>query len=432
MTYREGYNTEIKREYTSNIIKTVIAFANTNGGKIYIGIEDDGNVMGVDDTDALQIQVQNAIRDSIKPDITLFTNCYVEQIKGKDVVVIEIQKGTACPYYISSKGIRPEGVFVRQGPSTVPATSAAILKMIKETAGDSYEEAVSINQELTFTYMEKVFRENDLELNENKMKTLGLINKDNVYTNLALLCSDQCTHTIKLALFQGRDMEVFKNRYEITGSVFEHLDSAYKLLDMYNETHSDFEGLKRIDNRAYPPVAIREALLNSICHRDYSVSASSLISIFADRIEILSVGGLVSGITESDIRIGVSALRNKNLANILYRLKLIETYGTGIAKIENSYKDHRVKPEINITDNAFKVTLPNVDYEDDTVQLTDTERAILEYGKRKKTFTRSELCDELDIKKSTAILILKEMCGRKLIKKIGNGRNVVYSVNFIN
>lgn len=102
-----------------------------NGGKIYIGIEDDGNVMGVNDTDALQLQVQNAIRDSIKPDITLFTNCYVEQIKGKDVVVIEIQKGTACPYYISSKGISPEGVFVRQGPSTDIKKSTAIL-ILKE------------------------------------------------------------------------------------------------------------------------------------------------------------------------------------------------------------------------------------------------------------------------------------------------------------
>lgn len=426
MTYTESYNTELKREYTPNIIKTIIAFANTAGGKIYIGIEDDGTVVGVNDINSAQLQLINAVNDTVKPDITLFITYKTENINDKNIIVIEVQKGTAAPYYIASKGIRPEGVFVRQGPSTVPATSTAILQMIKNTSGDSYEEAVSVNQELTFNYMNKIFKENEIEINETKMKTLDIVNKDNVYTNLAVILSDQCVHTIKLAVFQGTDMSVFKNRYELTGSVLEQLNSAYNLLDMYNETQAEFDGLKRIDKRAYPPVAIREALLNSICHRDYSVSASSLISIFSDRLEILSIGGLVSGITEKDIRIGVSAPRNKNLANILYRLKLIEAYGTGILKIEKSYEDNYAKPQIIISDNAFKVILPNTLYTEIDADLSKAELKVLNYAKQQKKFSRSTLCSDLDINKSTAVVILNKLCEKKLIFRTGKGKNTEY------
>ena len=146
----EGITTEFKREYTDEIKKTVIAFANTRGGEVLIGAEDDGTVLGVADVDGTMLKATNALRDSIKPDVTMFLLCERREMDGKDVVAIKVQKGTACPYYLAAKGLRPEGVFVRQGASTVPATGSAILKMIKETDGDDYEAARSLNQELTF------------------------------------------------------------------------------------------------------------------------------------------------------------------------------------------------------------------------------------------------------------------------------------------
>ena len=127
----EGMTTEFKREYTDDIKKTIIAFANTRGGEVLIGVEDDGTVIGVLDVDGTMLKVTNAMRDSIKPDITMFLLCEKREMDGKDVVAVNVQKGTACPYYLASKGLRPEGVFVRQGASTVPATGSAILKMIK-------------------------------------------------------------------------------------------------------------------------------------------------------------------------------------------------------------------------------------------------------------------------------------------------------------
>lgn len=426
MTYSENITTELKREYTPNIIKTVIAFANTNNGKIYIGIEDDGSVVGVDNADEVMLQVTNAVRDSVKPDITLFMTCSTEDIEGKNVVVVDVQKGTSAPYYLSSKGIRPEGVFVRQGASTVPATRTAILNMIKNTAGSSFEEAVSTEQTLTFEYMKRTFKERDVELNDNKMRSMGLINNDKVYTNLALLLSDQCVHTIKIAVFQDETMDIFKNREEFKGSLLEQLDSAYKLLDMCNETKAEFEGLHRIDKRAYPPVAIRETLLNCICHRDYAISSSTLISVFADRMEFLNVGGLVDGISESDIKIGVSALRNKKLADILYRLELIEAYGTGIQKIESSYSRYTVKPQIIISDNAFKVILPNTEYA--VSDLSDNEKAVLKYAATNKSFTRNDISDILNLGKNPTLNLLNGMIEKQLLSKTNGGKNTTYTI----
>ena len=139
---QENNNTEFKREFVDEIKKTVIAFANTAGGKIYIGIDDDGRTVGVSDPDYVMLKCSNAIRDAIRPDVTMFVNYGVETRGHKQVVVIGVQRGTSVPYYLESKGIRPAGVYVRQGASSVPASEAAILKMIKETDGDKYENLI--------------------------------------------------------------------------------------------------------------------------------------------------------------------------------------------------------------------------------------------------------------------------------------------------
>ena len=127
---KENKRTELKREFTKDIVKTVIAFANCEGGHLFIGVNDDGSVQGVIDPDALMTRVTNSLRDSIEPDLTLFTDLSFETIEEKSVLVIRVERGTARPYYLAGKGIRPEGVFVRQGTSTVPASVIAILNMI--------------------------------------------------------------------------------------------------------------------------------------------------------------------------------------------------------------------------------------------------------------------------------------------------------------
>jgi len=167
---------------------------------------------------------------------------------------------------------------------------------------------------------------------------------------------------IKLAVFEGSRKSVFKDRRELSGSLLGQMEEAVDYIDRYNRTRAEFSGLDRLDIQDYPPEAIREALLNAIVHRDYSFSSATLISIFEDRIEFVKIGGLVKGITLDDVELRVSVLRNQYLANIFYRLRLIEAYGTGILKINECYNDYAVKPVIETTSNAFKITLPNTNF----------------------------------------------------------------------
>ena len=289
----ENKTTEFKREYVDDIKKTIIAFANSEGGTLYIGINDDGTVCGVDDVDNTMLRVTNAIRDAVRPDITMFVECRNDIMDKKPIVCVTVQRGTARPYYLQGKGIRPEGVYVRQGASTVPATDAAILNMIKETGGDSYESARSLNQQLTFEKSSAFFQKRKVNFGKTQMRTLHLIGEDNMYTNLAFLLSDQCTHMIKLAVFEGSKKTIFRDRRELSGSLLEQSEAAFDYIDRYNRTRSEFSGLDRLDIRDYPPEAIREALLNAIVHRDYSYRSPTLISIFEDRMEFVTIGGLV-------------------------------------------------------------------------------------------------------------------------------------------
>lgn len=437
----EGKNIEFKRQYTDDIKYAVLAFANTEGGTLYIGINDDGSVEGVENPDAVMLQVMNMIRDTIRPDITVAVDCSTELMENKHVVVLIIQRGVARPYYLANKGIRPAGVYVRQGASSVPASETAILQMIKELSGDVYEEARSLNQNLTFKEAEAYFAKKHLQFGDAQKRTLQLISADGTYSNLGMLLSDQCISIIKLAVFEGSKKIVFHDRKELNGSLFKQLEDAYAYINQFNYTRSEFPGLERVDTRDYPPEAVREALLNAVIHREYGIGGPTLISIFDDRIEFVTIGGLVKGLSLADIKLGVSMLRNKNLANVFYRLHLIEAYGTGLLKIDECYADCAVKPQLLATDNAFKLVLPNINFaakrvknysfEDESKTASKKEeryQIVLELARKNSLITRSMIEKALHVSTSTAVLVLKKMLQLGLLKKYGEGRNVSYSL----
>ena len=430
MPMSETTTVEFKREFTSDINKAVVAFANTGGGTIYIGISDDGRVIGVTDTDAEMLKTSNTIRNTIKPDVTMFVDYQRETIDALTVIKVIVQKGTSCPYYIASKGMRPEGVYVRQGASSVPATETAILRMIRETNGEKYEEVRSLNQELSFFEAEKEFKSRKVSFGRNQQKTLGLINANGIYTNLGLLLSDQCVHTVKLAVFEGTTKTVFKDRREFEGSLLKQLNDVYEFIDRYNRNRSEIHGLHRIDTRDYPSEAVREALLNALVHRDYSFSDSTLISIFDDRIEFTSIGGLVRGITLDDMMLGISVARNRNLAHVFYRLTLIEVYGTGVPKIMRSYEGHGAKPHIEVTENAFKITLPNINEITPKVHLSEGERSVLALFKDRNHVVRRDVEAALSISQTMAGRLLKGLTDKGEIRAIGGSRNTRYTIRY--
>lgn len=429
---KESQSIELKREYTEDIKKTVIAFANTAGGSIYIGIDDHGRVIGVDDDNDTILRLSGSVRDSIKPDVTLFVAYRTDMMEGKAVVVVEVQKGASSPYYLAGKGIRPEGVYVRQGAATVPASDSAIFNMIRHTDGDQYEKLRSLNQELTFSEANKVFEDRKLAFGDQQMVSLGIKNRDGMYTNLGLLLSDQCRHTIKAAVYAGLQKETFRDRREFSGSLLLQLKDAFDFIEMHNRMRSRYQGLQRIDEQDYPAEAIREALLNALVHREYAFSSSTLIALFEDRMEFVSVGGLVKGITFDDIMLGISIARNEKLANVFYRLGLIESYGTGIPKILRSYQNSPKQPTIETTDNAFKIVLPNTRVEqahrqtepqDDTNHPID---AVLRLLAKSPTISRKDVDEHLGVSQSTSNRLLKTLMDHGMIRATGKGKATRY------
>ena len=377
-------------------------------------------------------QIINMVRDSIKPDITMFLHYEVKKIDKKQIIAVEAQRGTERPYYLAKKGLRPEGVFVRQGTSSVPATDAAIRRMIKETDGDSFEDMRSLQQVLTFAATIKEFAERKIELGVSQMKTLGILNMDGIYTNLGLLLSEQCTHTVKASVFEGTDQSVFRDRRDFTGSLLQQLNEVYDFIDMRNQTRATFDKLKRIDERDYPEVSIREALLNSLVHRDYSFDASTLISIYKDRIDVNSIGGLTTGISLDDIMLGLSVCRNPKLANVFYRLQLIEAYGTGIGKIMKSYENSGKDPVIITSDNAFKIILPNRN-EGIAAPIkqygeSDLTEKVMESIKQYGAIGRKEVEEMGRIGQTTAGRLLKQLVEKERIVQTGRGKNTRYTL----
>ena len=430
MDFVESKLVELKETIVDDIKKEVIAFINSEGGNLYVGVADDGHVIGLDDPQSDLLRLTNMIRDTIKPDATMFVECQIEKIDTKDIVRVQVQKGTHAPYYLVGKGIRPEGVFVRQGTSSVPASEDAIRRMIKESDGDCFETMRSLNQDLSFETLTEECSGRDIVLGAPQMVSLGIKTPDGVYTNLGLLLSDQCTHTIKTALFSGVKKEQFQDRKEFSGSILQQMNDAYAFIDLNNKKKSTFSGLHRIDQRAYPEIAVREALLNSLVHREYSFSSSTLISIFSDRIEFVSLGGLVKGLTLKDIMLGISQCRNEKLAAVFYRLQLIEAYGTGIPKIIESYEGCSCQPKIESSDNAFKITLPNRNQ--DLAYLPETtksERAVLAFAGEKGKLQRIDVEEKLGVSRSRANHILKQLLDKGMLKPVGNGRNRQYIIS---
>jgi len=426
--YEESSLIELKREINADFKKEIIAFANTDGGELFIGVENDGSITGIVDCESVMAQAGNIIRDGIKPDLTAYTAIDTITEGEKKIVRIAVLRGTKRPYHLADKGLRPSGVFVRHGVSSVPATDEAIRHMLRESDGIVFDRSRSVDQELTFIYAKNYFKESNLGFSGSNKRTLGLVDADGYYTNAALLLSEQCTHSIKCAVYEGTGKTKFKTRKEFFGSILKQMDEVYEYLSMNNNLNSTFEGLKRTDHPDYPEYALRESLLNTIIHRDYDYSGSTIINIFDNRIEFVSLGGLVKGITMDDILGGVSQPRNELIANVFYRLELIEAYGTGIQRIIESYDPSLQKPVFRPAPASFVVTLPKMDYSGKALANGDIsqEELIIKLFSEKNIVTRKDVELLLGKSKFTAIQALNKLLAEGKIIKMGAAKAVQY------
>ena len=422
----ESENIEYKVQMTDEIYKEVIAFANTDGGVIYLGVDDNGDVVGLRNVDETYTRLTNGIRDAIQPDVTMFLRY---TLQPDQTIRVEVAEGSYKPYYLKAKGIKPSGVYVRQGASSAPASPELIRQMIKDSDGDVFEAMRSLRQDLTFDETEKAFARYGVAFGEDKFIALGLRNiHDDQYTNLAFLLSDQCQHTIKVAVFADEARTVFKDAKEFGGSLFRQLEDAYSYLLLCNRTAASFQGLERVEKKDYPEEALREALLNAMVHRDYSFSGSIIINVNDVGMEFISLGGLLPGLSVEDIRSGISQPRNRSLAEIFHRLKLIESYGTGIRRIYKLYEGCRQQPRILVTPNAFKLILPNMNSTQPekvrptgmpAPEVTPQMKMVLDYLAEYGEMTDEDLQELLNVKRTRAYLIARQMVEAGLLTVTG-------------
>lgn len=425
MVYIESEKLELKVQYTTEIKKEIVAFLNSDGGTLIIGVDDNGKIVGVENAKDIIERISLMIHEAIKPDASLICSAGEYKEDGKTIVRVVIGRGVKKPYYIYEKGLKPSGVYLRINNTSQQASEYAIKQMIIASEEKSFEALPSVQQDLTFDYLESVFRRAELEL---KQKTLGLLDANGSYTNLALLLSDQCPFSVKAAVFDSDDKSRFLDRKEFEGSLIRQADEIYEYLKLNNKTRGEYNGLRREDKTEYNQLVLREGLLNAITHRDYSLNGSILISIYKNRIEYVSIGGLVSGMTYEDMMLGVSRSRNEKLANVFFKLKYVEAYGTGIEKIQGDYEHTGLEPRFEVSDNGFLLVLPNKNYMEKAKEIRTDKEVVYDFIVRCGRATRAQVQEELGFKltKTRNILLQLEQEGK--IERRGNGKGIFYTV----
>lgn len=312
--------------------------------------------------------------------------------------------------------------------------------MLTPNDSSSFENQLSPRQDLTFNSLQALFDQQGLSFTPPSSQ-FGILQ----FSNFDLLVSDQCPYTIKCAVFKGTDQDEFLDRQEFTGSLAAQFQQVYAFLEKHNPVESQIKGLYREDRPAYPKQALREALMNAIIHRDYSNPASSLINLYTDRVEFISFGGLMPGITLEDVQLGLSVCRNKRLADLFYQLKLVESYGTGLARIKSAYKGCRLAPQILAAPSSFKVVLPHYQAAPKLgkkaatpapspapkpkARATDNEEAVLAFGKEHGEFIRSDIEELLGVSPATATRLLRQMESSGLVLKRGKAKAIRYRIS---
>ena len=421
---QENENIEFKELYTENIYKEIVAFLNSGSGTIYIGYNDNGELIGLENVKETEEKISNGIRGKIVPDCSVFVSINNATLDNKDYIIINVSKGVNI-YSLKDKGII-KGTYIRNGSCSMPATEETVKQMIIKNSNITFETSVANNQNLTFNYIREAFMGINIDINnKNIMKNLFMVDNNGNYTNLALLLSDQNPYTVKVATYQSVNKTNFLDRKEFGGSLLEVYDKTLSYLKINSATYGLIDSSIREDIEEYPEFILREIILNSLIHRDYSVLTSNIINIYKDdSIEFISYGSLYGNITIEDVLAGLSTSRNPHLQSIFMRLKRVEAIGSGLRRVNSYYKSKNLDFLVKALPSSFVVRLPRITI--DKLAAKDDYKIIIDYLNINGEITRKEAERLLDKEKTTTSNVLNKMISEKIIKKIGKGPNTKY------
>lgn len=446
----ESKTIEFKVELPKNskIAKTAIAFSNTGGGKLFIGIKDNGEVVGLSNFDILSLEdkVSQIIYDRCKPIINF--EIYSENIDGEIILILQVFRGNDTPYYLKNKGIE-EGTFVRIGATNRLADRTKIKELQLRSKNISFDEEINFEynyEELDLKPLENEFHNIGKEINKEKLKNLKLIQEYNgemkPTNGLLILLGIFENCIIRCSKFKGTDMNVFLDQKDYDRNVFNQMGSTLNFIKDHINLRGEISGLQREDKYEIPLIAIRESLVNAIVHRDYrNMGRDIKVGIYDDIVNIVSPGSFPSSLTQEDLLKGRSEIRNKVIARVFHELGYIEKWGSGIRKIIKSCNDYGLKaPEIEETGDSVNVNLyrttektkiqrSGININFDIYDLNLREKEIIEYLIQNTKIKTKDVSEIFDLSLRRAREILNKMCKNNLIDKKGKSKNTHYVIN---
>ncbi len=457
----ESKNIEFKEMLPKNsekYTKTVVAYANTQGGKLFFGVVDETReIVGIDESILFQMMdsITNAISDSCEPQIVPEIEPYT--IKGKTVIVVTVSPEPQRPYYLKSRG-KEKGTYIRVGATTRFASPEKIKELEMEGAKISWDELTCVGYEVTENAIKKLCRDMNSrrkEMRERKVlaeklpavtrtnlenwKVLKKTNDGYLASNaFVLLTSDYFPFSkTQCAVFKGTDRSVFLDKREYIGPIYTQIEDAVSFVLRNIRLGAKIEGLIRRESYELPTDAIREMIVNAHCHRNLTDESCVQVAIYDDRLEVTSPGGLYNGLTFEEALQGHSRLRNRAVANVFRQIGLVEAWGTGLQRIQNAAKEYELpEPEFIEMPESFRVNLyrnllpvhgigqasaehrQNIGGEsaerrsDDGVELNATQRRIVEMLSVDSGMTGAALAEQIGISKrniETNIKKLKEL-----------------------
>ena len=412
---RETPTLEFKERISNTFLKTVSAYANYGTGKILFGIADTGKAIGIEDTIAACLTIENKINDSLSP----VPRYRLEVNPRSKVITLIVDEGLHKPYLYSGKAFR------RSDTSTVEVDHLELTRLILEGQNLSFENTAARTQNLSFEYLEKCLQSEMgiTALTDDTKKTLEILHDDTYNVAAELLADTNSFPGIDIARF-GETISIFLDR-----QTYEHIS----VLEQYNQAinyfkhhyqYEEVQGSRREAKSLIPEDAFREAIANALVHRQWDVDAHIRISMHADRIEVSSPGGLPRGITEQEYLDGqISQFRNPILGGVFFRLHLIERFGTGVLRIKDAYSAFAQQPSFTVSDNAISVTLPVVR---EDLPLDADERAVYHIleGRLLPISEVSKLCG---FGKTKSQQVLSRLVQKGYVHVVGNGRGTKYT-----
>ncbi|RDU21910.1 ATP-binding protein [Anaerosacchariphilus polymeriproducens] len=413
---KEMKNLEYKESVTNTFLKTVSAYANYNGGEIVFGITDEGKKIGVSNPNDTCLDIENKINDSLtpQPEYTLKV-CEADQ-----TITLSVKSGRHKPYLYKSKA------YKRNDTATIEVDALELTRLILEGKNMNYEDLPAQIQELTFGMLEEALKQHIAidNFNTDILKTLNLYSSDEGFNNAAALLADKNEFSIIDVAKFGESISVIQKRATFERvSVLAAYESVVAMYRDYYQYEEIVESHRKKVERV-PEAAFREAIANALIHRAWDIRAHIRILMFEDRIEITSPGGLPNGIKEEEYLSGrLSVLRNPTLANVFYRLGIVEIFGTGILRISEVYKNSVKKPNFEVTENSIKVVLP---VSETDLNLSNDERKVYELLSKTMSKSISEILPYVEFGKTKVTKLLKNLANEGIVKVEGSGRGTKY------